>query len=49
VAAFAGRLQDAVDLDKIRDDLLAVVRGALQPDQLWVYVPDADAARGVEQ
>jgi hypothetical protein len=46
VAAFAGRLQDAVDLDKVRDDLLAVVRGALQPDQLWVYVPDADAGRG---
>jgi hypothetical protein len=49
VAAFAGRLQDAVDLDKVRDDLLAVVRGALQPDQLWVYLPDADAARGAEQ
>ena len=43
VAAFAASLQDAVDLDKVRDDLLAVVRGALQPDQLWVYVPDADA------
>jgi hypothetical protein len=51
VAAFAGRLQDAVDLDKVRDDLLTVVRGALQPDQLWVYVPhaDADAARGAER
>jgi len=49
VAAFAGRLQDAVDLDKVRDDLLAVVRGALQPDQLWVYVHDADAARGAER
>jgi hypothetical protein len=48
VAAFAGRLQDAVDLDKVRDDLLAAVRGALQPDQLWVYVHDADAARGAE-
>ena len=46
VAAFAGLLQDAVDLDKVRDDLLAVVRGALQPDQLWVYVHDADTARG---
>jgi hypothetical protein len=45
VAAFAGRLQDAVDLDKVRDDLLAVVRGALQPDQLWVYVPDAGRGR----
>ncbi len=49
VAAFAGQLQDAVDLDKVRDDLLTVVRGALQPDQLWVYVHDADAARGAER
>ena len=49
VAAFAGQLQDAVNLDKVRDDLLAVVRGALQPDQLWVYVHDADAARGAER
>jgi hypothetical protein len=48
VAAFAGRLQDAVDLDKVREDLLTVVRGALQPDQLWVYVHDTDAARGAE-
>ena len=46
VAAFAGRLQDAVDLDKVRDDLLTVVHGALQPDQLWVYVRDAEAAPG---
>ena len=49
VAVFAGRLQDAVDLDKVRDDLLTVVRGALQPDQLWVYVHDAEAARGAKQ
>jgi hypothetical protein len=49
VAAFAGRLQDAVDLDKVRDDLLSVVRGALQPDQLWVYVHDAEVARGAKQ
>jgi hypothetical protein len=49
VAAFAARLQDAVDLDKVRADLLTVVRGALQPDQLWVYVHDADAARGAER
>jgi hypothetical protein len=49
VAAFAAQLQDAVDLDKVRDDLLTVVRGALQPDQLWVYVHDAAAARGAER
>jgi hypothetical protein len=31
VAAFAARLNDAVDLDAIRDDLAAVVRQALEP------------------
>ncbi len=46
VAAFAARLQDSVDLDKVRADLLAVVHGALQPDQLWVYLHEVDAARG---
>lgn len=49
VAAFAARLQDAVDLDKVRDDLLTVVHGALQPDQLWVYLHDAAAAPGAER
>ncbi len=49
VAAFAARLQDAVDLDKVRADLHAVVSGALQPDQLWVYAHDADAATGAER
>ena len=49
VAAFAARLQDAVDLDKVRADLLTVVSGALQPDQSWVYVHDAEAARGAER
>jgi hypothetical protein len=49
VAAFAARLQDAVDLDKVRADLHAVVSGALQPDQLWVYVHDAGAATGAER
>jgi hypothetical protein len=49
VAAFAARLQDSVDLDKVRDDLLAVLSGALQPDQLWVYVHHADAAPGAER
>ncbi len=48
VAAFAARLQDAVDLDKVRDDLLTVVHGTLQPDQLWVYLHDA-ATTGAER
>jgi hypothetical protein len=49
VAAFAARLQDAVDLDKVRDDLRTVVHRALQPDQLWVYVHDAQAAPGADR
>jgi hypothetical protein len=31
VAAFAARLQDAVDLDAIRADVLGVADGALEP------------------
>jgi len=46
VTAFAARLQDAVDLDKVRADLLTVVSGALQPAQLWVYLQDG--ATGAE-
>jgi hypothetical protein len=38
VTAFAARLQDSVDLDKVRDDLLAVVRGTVQPAHVAVYV-----------
>jgi hypothetical protein len=43
VAAFAARLQDAVDLDKVRADLLTVVSGALQPAKLWVHLHDGPA------
>jgi hypothetical protein len=43
VAAFAARLQDAVDLDKVRADLLTVVSGALQPARLWVHLQDGAA------
>ena len=38
VAAFAARLQDAVDLDSVRDDLASVVRKALEPTQLSVWI-----------
>ena len=31
IDAFASRLQDAVDLDSVRDDLAGVVRQALEP------------------
>jgi hypothetical protein len=38
VAAFAGRLKDAVDLDTVRDDLAHVVTKALEPTHIRVWV-----------
>ncbi len=38
VAAFAARLQDAVDLDAARDDLAMVVRQALEPAHVSVWI-----------
>jgi hypothetical protein len=38
VAAFAGRLQGAVDLDSVRDDLAGVVQQALEPAHLSVWI-----------
>jgi hypothetical protein len=38
VAAFAARLQDAVDLDSVRDDLASVVDKALEPAHVSVWV-----------
>lgn len=38
VAAFAARLQDAVDLDAVHDDLAAVVQHALEPAHLSVWM-----------
>jgi hypothetical protein len=38
VAAFAGRLKDAVDLDTVRDDLAHVVTKALEPAHTGVWV-----------
>jgi len=40
VAAFAVRLNDAADLDSVRDDLIAVVHQALEP----AYVTMVDRA-----
>ena len=37
VAAFAARLQDAVDLDTVRDDLAGVVQAALEPAHLALW------------
>jgi hypothetical protein len=38
VAAFAGHLKDAVDLDSVRDDLVGVVQQALEPAHVSVWV-----------
>ena len=38
VAAFAGRLQDAVDLDSVNEDLARVVTRSLEPAHLSVWV-----------
>ncbi|HUL26632.1 MAG TPA: hypothetical protein VLW44_12780 [Streptosporangiaceae bacterium] len=38
VAAFAARLQDAVDLDSVRDDLAAVVQQVLEPARVTVWM-----------
>ena len=38
VAAFAARLQDAVDLDSVRDDLASVVQKALEPAHVSMWV-----------
>jgi hypothetical protein len=40
VAAFAARLKDAVDLDQVHDDLASVVRNALEPDHISLWVSD---------
>jgi hypothetical protein len=38
IAAFAARLQDAVDLDAVRDDLAGVVHHALEPAHVSVWI-----------
>jgi hypothetical protein len=38
VAAFAARLKDAADLDSVRDDLAGVVRQALEPAHVSVWI-----------
>jgi hypothetical protein len=40
VTAFAARLQDAVDLGTVRDELTNVVHAALEPDHLSVWIKD---------
>ena len=38
IAAFAARLQDAVDLDAVQDDLAGVVHAALEPAHVSVWI-----------
>jgi hypothetical protein len=45
VAAFAGRLQDAVDLDSVRDDLAGVVQKALEPAHITVWMDEHGETR----
>jgi len=42
VAAFAGRLQDAVDLDSVQADLAGVVQQALEPAHVSVWISQRD-------
>ena len=42
VAAFAARLQDAVDLDAVQDDLAGVVHRALEPAHVSVWISQRD-------
>ena len=42
VAAFAARLQDAVDLDSVRDDLAGVIHQALEPSHMSVWISHRD-------
>ncbi|HJY74412.1 MAG TPA: hypothetical protein VJ347_21770, partial [Streptosporangiaceae bacterium] len=43
VAAFAARLQDAVDLDAVQDDLAGVVHQALEPAHASVWIREGAA------
>jgi hypothetical protein len=45
VANFAARLREAVDLDTIRTDLLAVVGNAVEPAHASIWISPAHAAR----
>jgi hypothetical protein len=40
VDAFGNRLRDEVDTDRIRDDLVTVVRSALQPDAVAIWLQE---------
>jgi len=41
IAAFAGRLRDEVDLERVQRDLLDVVRQSVEPSHVAVWVRSA--------
>ena len=43
VAAFAAQLRDAVDLDRIQDELLEVVKQAVEPSHATIWIRPHDA------
>jgi hypothetical protein len=43
VDVFAARLKDAVDLDRVRDDLAATVHQALEPAHVSIWIPRRQA------
>jgi hypothetical protein len=40
VAAFAERLQEAVDLETVNSDLVGAVQQALEPTHVWIWIRD---------
>jgi hypothetical protein len=44
IAAFAGQLAGAVDLDAVHADLLSAVRQVLEPAQAWLWLAESERA-----